>query len=128
MDKLKSCLILISRGREEVTRRPHKSQIVGSNPTRRNMPEGSAPIDASYALSAWIDTKFWHHNPKCCEDDKKTNKGASVPNTHDWQSIRLFGVTERREYGKSGVRMPRSRAAAHVEYAWSNRGLSPNTL
>ena len=27
----------------------------------RNMPEGSAPIDASYALSAWIDTKFWHH-------------------------------------------------------------------
>ena len=25
------------------------------------MPEGSAPIDASYALSAWIDTKFWHH-------------------------------------------------------------------
>ena len=25
------------------------------------MPKGSAPIDASYALSAWIDTKFWHH-------------------------------------------------------------------
>ena len=24
------------------------------------MPKGSAPIDASYALSAWIDTKFWH--------------------------------------------------------------------
>ena len=25
------------------------------------MPEGSAPIDASYALSVWIDTRFWHH-------------------------------------------------------------------
>lgn len=37
------------------------------------MPKGSAPIDASYALSAWIDTKFWHH---ICRSGEEVNAPA----------------------------------------------------